>query len=344
MWVIAAIAVCAELRAEPCREASEALRRKDLAAAERLLTACTSQPGATVDAFLMLCGVYQLQGNSEGLYRAAVAGLKRHPAEPRFYLTAGTHAGRNRQFREAIGILEPAHKRWPDDARIVGLLESSHLGEGMAGLDAGDNDAALRHLERAVALAPGDVEAQLNLGRVLHNLHRGEEALEAFERAAAADPNVALANFHRGMTNYGLGRFAEAIADLDAEVAGNPDHAPARLVRGLARLAQGEWEAALADVRFAAQAMPDDSPAQFALGRCLLRLGKTDEAERALRRAMALAPEDAAPVNTLVRLLRQTGRAGEAGSLAARGEELGRKERSAAPGEIRFQSVRRPAR
>ncbi|MEZ5355399.1 MAG: tetratricopeptide repeat protein [Bryobacteraceae bacterium] len=329
--------------ADPCAEGTEALRRRDLTAAESALRQCTQQASAPVEAHLMLCGVYQLQGDAVGLYRAARAGLKRYPAEKRFYLTAGTHAGREKRFLEATEILEPAHRRWPDDEKVAALLESAHLGEGMAQLDGGDNEAALRHLSRAAELAPGDVEAILNLGRALHNVHRGEEALEAFDRAVSIDPKTPLANFHRGMTRYGLGRLQEAIGDIDAELAANAGYAPALLVRGLARMALGEWQAAEPDLDAAAKAMPADAPAQFALARCLLRLGKREQAEARLRRTIELTPADPSPKNMLVRVLFESGRAAEAKALAAEAAELARRERSAAPGQIKFQSYRRPA-
>ncbi|MEZ5399521.1 MAG: tetratricopeptide repeat protein [Bryobacteraceae bacterium] len=330
--------------AGPCTEGAEALGRRDLPAAERALRTCTAQPGAPLDAFLMLCGVYQMQGNAAGLYEAAVAGIKHYPADKRFYLTAGAHAGRSQMFADAVNILEPAVRRWPEDGKLASLLESAHLGEGMTRLDAGDNDAALTHLERAVALVPNDVEALLNLGRALHNLNRGEEALEVFDRTLATDPQAPLAQFHRGMAFQALGRFEEAITAIGAELAVNPEHAPARLIRGLALMGRGDAQAALPDLRASVEAMPADATAPFALARCLMRLDKSPEAEPHLLKAIELSPRDPAPRNALVRVLIATGRRDEAAKLAAEAAVLAREERSAAPGEIKFQSYRRPAK
>jgi tetratricopeptide (TPR) repeat protein len=322
---------------DPCRDGAQALERRDLAAAETALLECVRAPAAPVEAHLLLCGVYQAQGKADALEAAAYAGLKRFPAEKRFYLTVGTYAGRAARFTRAIEVLEAGYSRWPDDSPMKSLLESAHVGRGKELLDAGDNEGAVKHLRRAAILVPDDAEAQLNLGRALHNLHRGLDALAAFDHVLKLDARFPLARFHRGMTLNALGEFDRAIADLDEEIAANPNYAPARLVRGLARMSKGDWEQALADLDIAAAQMPHDAKAQYARARALAQLGKTAEAEAGFRKTIELDADDPAPLNALVRLLAQNGRSAEAAPLAARAAELARRQRSAAPGEVRYQ-------
>ncbi len=326
--------------ADSCRLGAQALDRRELPAAERFLKQCVNLSGSQLESYLQLCAVYQLQGKPEELFQAAFEGLKRFPEEKRFYITAGVHAGREKRFAQAVQILEEASRRWPEDAQVRQFLESAHAGRGMELLDAGDSETAEKHLRQATQLTDSDVEAHLNLGRALHNLHRTAEALSQFNRVLALSPALPLARFHRGLTLYTIGEFDRAIADLTAEIGTNSDYPPGYLVRGLAWMAKGEASQALPDLEMATQRMPDNAKAKYAHARCLLQLGKAADAEAVLRKSIELGPSDPGPLNTLGRLLLQSGRGNEAAPLLRRAEQLSRTQRTAAPGEIRFEDLR----
>ena len=70
-----------------CSQARDALQRRDLGAAEGLLKQCVTANPTLLGPVLDLCGVYQAQGRGEELFRTASEGIKRFPAERRFYLT-----------------------------------------------------------------------------------------------------------------------------------------------------------------------------------------------------------------------------------------------------------------
>ncbi len=319
---------------------AEALDRRELLSAERLLKQCLNAHPAPLASYLQLCAVYQLLGRAEDLYQVALDGLNKFPEEKRFYLTAGAYAGREKRFGKAIEIFEESSRRWPDDAQIRQFLESAYLGRGKELLDAGDDEGAEKHLRLATKLAGDDIEARLNLGRALHNLHRTAEALAEFDRALSLNPRLPLARFHRGLTLYTIGEFDRAIADFSAEIGVNPDYPPSHLLRGLAVMAKGEWAAALPDLETAANRMPDNPKAEYARARCLQHVGKQREAEASLRKTIQLDPSDPGPLNALGRLLVQAGRAEEAAPLIRQAAELSRTQRSAAPGEIRFEDLR----
>lgn len=297
---------------------------------------CDAEQPGKLSCYLQLAARYQSQGDRQALEQVALRGLKRFPQEKRFYLTAGMGAGRDKRFAVAVDVLEAAHRQWPEDQQVRGGLASAHLGLGMEMLDGGKNDAAEKHLRRATLLAPDDIEARLNLGRALHNLNRFVEALTEFNRVLELDKKMPLARFHRGMALYSMGEFERSITDFSAEIESNADYPPAFLLRGLALLAKGEPAAALADLETAAARMPDNPRALHARARCLLQLGKTAEAEVGFRATMKVDPTDPAPVNSLARLLLQSNRADEARVLLAKAADLSRKQRTAAPGEIRF--------
>lgn len=289
----------------------------------------------------MLAGVYQVQQDQDALYRTAVAGMKKFPDEKRFYLTAGTHEARKTQYDAAIKTFEQAFARWPEDMKLRSLLASSRYALGTELLNSGKNELAVEELKRATDLAPDDIEAQMNLGRGLHNVLHYSEALKAFDKVMARNASTPLVRFHRGMALYALGDFEKAIADLTAEIEANSAYPPARLLRGLAYIANADWERAHADLAIASRAMAGNANAQYGYARTLVQMGKLSEAEKALEKAMEADPADPAPANTLVSVLHRLGRSDQARALASKAAELARAKRTASRGEIRFETITR---
>jgi len=64
-----------------------------------------------------------------------------------------------------------------------------HAGIGFLALSQGDLEAAERHLEKAVALAPSDPAVAVNLGEVLIRRGKIEPAMSVLARAVESDPS-----------------------------------------------------------------------------------------------------------------------------------------------------------
>lgn len=331
------------LCADVCTQAREALQRRDLSVAEGLLKQCATANPTVLAPVLDLCGVYQAQGRGEDLVRTASEGIKRFPAERRFYLTVANYAGRNGQYERALEVFSEAHRRWPQDPQFKDGLASAHLYLGTQQLDKGNNEGAERHLRQAVTLSEKDVDARLNLGRALHNLNRSVEAEEEFNRVITLDPKAPLARFHRGMVRQSLGDLDAAIADLSDEIRQNPAYPPSYFSRGKAYQIQGLINEALADLDVAVQKMPENGRAVFARGRCRFQLGLVADAEDDFRKAMALEPDNPEPINALAQLLWRSGKKEEAERLFKQGREKGQAVRTAQAGEIRFEGSTKTA-
>lgn len=301
-----------------CREATEALQRRDLAAAEELLELCVATGPAQIEHYLALCGIYQTQNREEDLVRTAGKALKSFPEEPRFYQVVGNHAGRTAQYERAIEIFGEAHRRWPESLVFQEGLAGAHLMAGMGLMDQQRNQEAEGHLREAVRLSERDVEARLNLGRVLHMLNQSVEALEEFDRVIELDPQTPLVHFHRGLVLNALGEFDQAIASLAREIEATPNYPPSYLLRGEILMKKGDFAAALPDLMVAVEKMPDHPTAVYMRGRCLQRLDRNEEAETDLRKAVLLDPSNPEPMITLARLLWLTGREEEAAGLSER--------------------------
>src|ERR1700730_11107309 len=86
---------------------------------------------------------------------------------------------------------------------------------GVSECQIGHLDAAEGFLRRALVINPRSAAAYSNLGNVLFQSKRFEEALASFGQAIALKPDYAEAFFNRGNTVRELGRFDEAVASYD---------------------------------------------------------------------------------------------------------------------------------
>jgi tetratricopeptide (TPR) repeat protein len=83
----------------------------------------------------------------------------------------------------------------------------------------GDDEAAVRYLDVALARYPKDAMANFNLANALVRLNRLPESLPAFDRAIEAEPTVANVRHNYAITLAKLGRLEEAEQQLKKAVA-----------------------------------------------------------------------------------------------------------------------------
>lgn len=95
------------------------------------------------------------------------------------------------QGAEAIGVLEEAGERFPEDADIRATLLNAYA-------SAGRTDEALASYERAVAAAPDDALIRYNYGALLLRAERYDDAVEQLERATALAPDNGDAQYNLG--------------------------------------------------------------------------------------------------------------------------------------------------
>lgn len=187
-----------------------------------------------------------------------------------------------------------------------------------AGLErhrAGEIEAAAKHYEAALAIAPEHVDALNLLGLALHQRGRDVEAAVLLERAVALQPGFAGAWLHLGGVLRKLGRPADA-ARAYAKVA---EIAPGSALgpMGLGQIAE------LADDRIGARAHylealrrePGHATANFAIGALLAGDGDLRGGLARVRRAIELDPGAPDPHAALATILFMSGDA--AGAIAA---------------------------
>ena len=219
-----------------------------------------------------------------------------------------------RQGRDALQEMVFAAELMPDDAEAhhnlaAALNERGKWVEGLA------------CLERALSLAPRDVDVMVDTGDTLRALRRPAEAVALYQRALAADSRRADAHNNLGNAYLELGRYAEAVDCYRAAGKLRPDAVEVLGNLGVALRHLGRTDEALAATRRALALEPRLAVAHDNLGALLLAGGQRDAAIASFRKAVELQPGFVDALNHLGGALRDEGQRAEAVVLHRRATE-----------------------
>jgi len=176
---------------------------------------------------------------------------------------------------------------------------------------------------KAIKLDPKNAEAHYNLGSVLDDLKRYEEAEAAYRKAIELDPEDALAHYNLGVVLNDLNRYEEAEAAYRKAIKLDPKYATVHYNLGVVLDYLKRHEEAEAAYRKAIELDPKDTAEAYNnLGVVLRKLKRYEEAEVAYRKAIELDPKDPEIYNNLILILRFQNRNAEALTVAERSLEL----------------------
>ena len=111
----------------------------------------------------------------------------------------------------------------------------------------GDLNGALKEVEQALVIAPGDTSLLIFKGALQQKLGQSAAAEETFAAAEKAAGNREAFLLARGQTYLRLGQNEAALADVQAAIALNPQSAIGYLLRGQANDTLGNYQEAIAD-------------------------------------------------------------------------------------------------
>ncbi len=158
----------------------------------------------------------------------------------------------------------------------------------------GRKDDAIGSFRSAIEARPDFADAHNNLGHALAGQGELEEALRCFRRALALKPGFALAHIYMGNALILQGRVYEAIACYQSAIAIQSDFAPAHYNLGKAFSHICKLDAAIASYRRAIRLEPGVAEIHNSLGIALMEVGQIEEAVASVRRALILRPDFAA--------------------------------------------------
>jgi tetratricopeptide (TPR) repeat protein len=198
-------------------------------------------------------------------------------------------------LREARALAEQAVKQHPDDPLARSALAAVHR-------DAREFDAALRHLQAALAVDPRSAPALCGLGLLFVAKGDPVAALAVLERALVMQPKSADLHAARGLALRAKGDVAAAAAAYSAALKLDPQHLGAHLALGEIFIANLDYAGAEAHFRAARAAFPRDLDALLGLARA--RFGRKDMkgAAALYEEALALQPDGPHALYQLARI------------------------------------------
>jgi len=178
-------------------------------------------------------------------------------------------------------------------------------------------DAAAAEVDyrKAIKLKPSFAEAHNNLGALLQDGGKSEEAIDHFKLAVKVKPDYGEAWFNLGLALYGQKRYADAAAAYKRAARLRPRDVDVRINLGGALRQLNDVDGALLQLRMAVQLAPKDAMARFSYGRLLVEKRKLKEAAAELRQAVKLDPKYLRAWRQLALVEASLGEAGAAATL-----------------------------
>lgn len=209
------------------------------------------------------------------------------------------------QYAEVVSLAQQITKNFPEYGFSWKIL-------GVALRLTDKNIEALFPMQQAVKWLPNDIEAFNNLGNLLQELGRLNEAETNYRQLLAIKPDDAPTSLVLGNILEELGRFKEAEACCLNAIKIDPNYVPAYLSLGYIMQEQGRLNEAETNYRQVIALSPDYAEAFNNLGNTLKMLGRLDEAEAHLRQALKIKPDYVEALNNLGVTLKDLGQLNEA--------------------------------
>lgn len=269
------------------------------------------RPGAPRWTFAAIVGLIVLAGGARAVARCAEwrddetlgrASMRDEPRAAIGYLLLGNHQLRAGRKDDALRTFTDGASHAPDSVD----LQQNALGLG-AELGRTTPDDAIAAYGRLASTAPGNASLPYNLGQVLLQAGRRDEAKAAFLRSLALAPTSV-----RSMTALAVIASQEndpatAARYCRQALAIDDRSMPALQQLGVALMRQGDVPGALSALERAVSLDPADKESLNRLGVAYVRSGRIDDARRAWERALAVDPQFTGARQNLDRL-RQMGR------------------------------------
>jgi tetratricopeptide (TPR) repeat protein/SAM-dependent methyltransferase len=201
--------------------------------------------------------------------------------------------------RQLENLLESYKKKQYVNAEKLALSMTQQFPEhqfawkvlGIVFWEIGKKPESLNAKQKAVQLAPQDVESHYNLGNTLKEMGRLKEAEASYRKATSLKPDHAKAYFNLGTTLQELGRLKEAEASYRQAISLEPDYAKSHNNLGNSLQELGRLKEAEASYRQAISLEPDYADAYYNLGTILHQLDRSGEAVVMYTQAITLKPD-----------------------------------------------------
>jgi tetratricopeptide (TPR) repeat protein len=180
-----------------------------------------------------------------------------------------------------------------DAIRLRPDFAEAHNHLGLVLIQTGEDEAGIASLREAVRISPDYAEARANLGAALTPTN-AEAAIRELEKAVALAPASVSAQFNLAVAYGASGTAGQAkeIQQLRKVIQLAPGFARAHLALGKALLRDGKVSDAVAALQEASRLEPKSGEARYQLGLALARAGRQEEATAELQAGRDLVAAD----------------------------------------------------
>jgi tetratricopeptide (TPR) repeat protein len=179
----------------------------------------------------------------------------------------------------------------------------AHNNLGMVLFEKGKLDEAIRHYQRTLEMQPDFWDADYNLGTALLGKGQVDEAIFYCDKAVRMQPNDPDAHVAFANALLQKKRTDDAIAHYQKAVAIRPDYFLARYGLGHALLEKGKLDAAIEHSRAALLIQPNNADCHTVLAIALDEKGQWAEAIQHYEKALEISPQSISALNNLAWLL-----------------------------------------
>jgi tetratricopeptide (TPR) repeat protein len=266
---------------------------------------------------LLMARAYQRMGDGEAAHKMLENARRTAPKNPEVLRAVASYYRDTGQYQESIKILEDLHAK--DEGTLAELGYSYSL--------AGDTSAAARTYATAAALAPNDIDVQLNAAQAMINAAEWSKAEALLKRAATLNPEHYRLYALRGRLDAIQHHTADAIREYEAALQHLPEGVPEGILYPIslrADLAQLYRDAAdnvnadrvIKDATTEINAINQSGSArpEFLRLRAATEVaaGKVDAADKDLKEALQIEPRNEVLLLNYANLLWKTDRKEEA--------------------------------
>jgi protein O-GlcNAc transferase len=191
------------------------------------------------------------------------------------------HHGR---YQEALAVVEGAKPAETENAELLNIA-------AICASLSGEKAKSELLFRRVLSLTPAYAEVHNNLGIILRELKRYDEAEAFFRQAVSLKPAYAEAHNNLAILYQEQRRYDEADACFCQALSLKPDYADAYYNHGILLLALKRYNEAEACFRQALSHKPDFVEAHYNLGVALKYQGRLNEAEACYQRALKIKPD-----------------------------------------------------
>ncbi len=169
-------------------------------------------------------------------------------------------------------------------------LTYAHMNLGQILLDEGKTDEARKRFQRVIELSPGDAEAYTNIGNAFLREKRFEESAEYYRKALSLRPEEPKMMNNLAVALQETGRREEALTFFQKALSKKPDDAMFLINTGILFLESEKYEVALEYFKRASESNPDDAGVYQLMGDSFAALGNLAEAVKCYGRYLEIKP------------------------------------------------------